>query len=59
MPDPDPIVEEVRAARDAIARQFDYDVEKLAEALRARQAESGRPAVRLPPKPVGTVREAS
>ena len=44
----DPIVEEVPAARDAIARQFDYDVERLGRAMQERQAKSGRPPVRHP-----------
>jgi hypothetical protein len=46
----DPIVEEVRAVRDAIAKEFDYDIERLGRALQERQAKSGRPLVRLPPK---------
>ena len=33
----DPIVDEVRAARDAIAKEFDYDIEKLASAIKARE----------------------
>lgn len=55
----DSIIEEVRAARDAIAKEFDYDIEKLAEALKAREAKSGHKIVRLPPKEVVPVRKAS
>ncbi len=44
------IVEEVRAARDQIARQFDYDIDRLAAEMREKQASNPRPAVRLPPK---------
>jgi hypothetical protein len=55
----DPIVDEVRAARDAIAKEFDYDIEKLAEALKVREAKSGRTIVRLPPREVTVVRQAS
>jgi hypothetical protein len=49
---PDPIVDEVRAARDAIAKKYDYDIERLAKAMRARQGEGGREVVRLSPRPV-------
>ena len=59
MPNSDPIVDEVRAARDAIAKEFDYDLERLAQALKVREERSGRTVVRLPPRRVGTVREAS
>jgi hypothetical protein len=56
---PDSIVDEVRAVRDAIAKEFDYDIEKLAQAIKAREAESGRKIVRLPPRKVTVVRKAS
>ena len=45
----DPIVEEVRAAREAIAARYDYDVEKLAAALAERSKAAGR---RIAPPPV-------
>jgi hypothetical protein len=38
----DPIVEEVRVARDALAARHDYDVEKLAAAFAERSKASGR-----------------
>jgi len=38
----DPIVEEVRAAREAIAARYDYDVEKLAAAFEERSKAAGR-----------------
>ncbi|NJL27347.1 MAG: hypothetical protein HC897_05370 [Thermoanaerobaculia bacterium] len=50
LPQPDPIVEEVRAARDAIAKKFDYDIAKIAEAIRVREAQSGRKVVNLSPR---------
>jgi hypothetical protein len=50
MPSPDPIVEEVRAVRDAIAKEFDYDVERIGRAMQVRQSKNDRPVVRLPPK---------
>ena len=55
----DSIVDEVRAARDAIAKQSDYDIEKLAQAIKAHEVKSGRKIVRLPPKKVTVVRKAS
>ena len=54
----DPIVEEVRAARDAIAREFDYDIERIGRVMQERQAKSGRPVVRLPPRLVPTDKKA-
>ena len=51
----DSILDEVRAARDAIAKEHDYDIEKLAQALKVREATSGRKVVRLPPRAVTTV----
>src|SRR5262249_19073231 len=59
MRDPDPIVDDVRAIRDAIAKEFDYDIEKLADAIKAREVQSERKVVRLPPRKVTTVRRAS
>ena len=55
----DTIVDEVRAVRDAIAKEFDYDIEKLAQALKEHEARSGRKFVRLPPRKVTVVRKAS
>ena len=46
----DPIVEEVRAVRDEIAKEFNYDIPAIFEALRALERESGRPTVSLPPR---------
>ena len=55
MHDSDPIVDEVRAVRDAIAKKHDYDISKIAEAVRTKERESGRKYVTLPPrKPVST-----
>ena len=55
----DPIVDEVREARDAIAKEVDYDIDKLAEMLKNREAKSGRTIVRLPPRAVTVVPKAS
>ena len=38
----DPIIEEVRAVREAIAARYDYDVEKIAAALAERSKVAGR-----------------
>lgn len=54
----DPIVEEVRAARDAIAKEFDYDIAKIAEAVRERQAKSGQTYVHLAPRTPLIVKKA-
>ena len=55
----DPIIDEVRAARDALAKDADYDIDKLAEILKSREAKSGREIVRLPPREVTVVSKAS
>ncbi len=47
----DPIVEEVRKARDEYARKFDYDLDAICRDLRQRQGQGGRQVVSLPPKP--------
>ena len=48
----DPIVEEVRAIRDAYAKQFNYDLEAIYRDLKEQEARSGREVVSLPPKRV-------
>ena len=55
----DSIVDEVRAAREALARESDDDMEKIVEAARSRQAQSGREVVTLPPKRADSARRAS
>jgi hypothetical protein len=47
----DPIVEEVRAAREAYAKRFGGDWKAMYEDLKRREAESGRELVSLAPKP--------
>ena len=47
----DPIIEEVRACRDAYARQFNYDVHAICADLREQQRRSNRKIVSLPAKP--------
>jgi hypothetical protein len=59
MPRKDPIVEEIHAVREAIAREAGYDLDRIIEAARARQVASGQPVVRLPPKKVAPTKKAS
>ena len=46
----DPIVEEVRAIRDAYVKQFNYNVEAIYRDLKEQEANSGWEVVSLPPK---------
>ncbi len=46
----DPIVAEVRAIRDKLARKFNYDVRAIAEDAMKRQGKDGRKVVSRPPK---------
>jgi hypothetical protein len=57
--EPDPIIEEIHAIRDSLSRVSGHDIRKIAEAARARQAESGRKTVRLPPRKAKAARKAS
>ena len=52
MPPTDPILDELRAIRDAMAAEADFDPERLAESVRQREEASGRQFVTLPPRPV-------
>ena len=52
----DPIIDELRKVRDALAKKYDYDIEKLAEALRAEQEKGGRKVVSFPPRKPRQVR---
>lgn len=55
----DPIVDEVRAAREALARASGDDIEKIVEAARARQVQNGRTVITLPPKRTQSAKRAS
>ena len=55
----DPIVEEIHAIREALSRVSGDDIRKIAEAAKARQAQSGKLAVRLPPRKARSPRKAS
>ncbi len=47
---PDPIVEEVRAIRDEIAKECGYDVDAIFQHLRRIEATSSAPHVSLSPR---------
>ncbi|MHC5114004.1 MAG: hypothetical protein ACYTGP_06200 [Planctomycetota bacterium] len=56
----DPIVEEVRRARNAHASKFNYDLDAIFEDLRSRQESSGRQYVTHPPRrPSDTPKEGA
>ena len=46
----DPVVEEVRKARDAYAKRFDYDLDAICRDLQAKQRLSDKKVFSLPPK---------
>lgn len=46
----DPIVAEVRAIREALAGQFNYDLAAIARHLQEEEQRSGRQTVSLPPR---------
>ena len=55
----DEIVEEIHAIRESISKASNDDIRKIAEAAKARQVQSGRPAVRLPPRQARPAQKAS
>lgn len=57
--EPDPILEEIHAVRKTLSSASGDDIRRIAEAAKARQAESGRKAVRLPPREAKPTRQAS
>jgi len=59
MPFSDPIIDEIHAIRDAIAKASDNDLQKIAEAARVRQKAAGRQALRLPPRRTAAAKKAS
>ncbi len=50
----DAIIDEVRAIRDAIAREHNYDLDSIFRMLRQREAGSEEPHVTFPPKRLAT-----
>ena len=59
MPRIDPILEEIHTVREEIARSAGYDLERILEAARERQAAAGVQAVRLFPNKPEFVKKAS
>lgn len=55
----DSIVDEVRAAREAVAKASDDNLEKIVEAARARQSQSGRQVVTHAPRKAVSTKRAS
>jgi len=47
----DPIVDEIRAARQKHAAKFNFDLKKIAQDLREKQKKSKRKVVSYSPKP--------
>jgi len=45
----DPIVEEVRKARDEYAKKFNYDLDAICRDLQEKQAQPGKNVVSFPP----------
>jgi hypothetical protein len=48
----DPIVDEVRRAREEYARKFNFDLDAICRDLRQKQESSGARVVSLPKRPV-------
>jgi hypothetical protein len=48
------IVEEVRAAREAYARRFNYDLDAIYRDLKEQEKKGGRTTVSFPPRRVRT-----
>ena len=55
----DPIVEEVRQAREDYFKRFNFDLNALFDDLQRRQRESGRKTISFPPKRRPPVSKAS
>ena len=50
----DEIIAEVRAVRDALAAEFDYDIDRLFEVIKRRELKSERPKLAPAPKLLST-----
>jgi hypothetical protein len=47
----DPIVDEIRAIRDDLAKRYNYDIDAIVQALQKASVDEGRQLVSLPPRP--------
>jgi hypothetical protein len=54
----DSVVDEVREARDAYAKQFGYDLRAISQDLKEKERKSGRERVALPPRLTTQIRSA-
>ncbi|MBI3302366.1 MAG: hypothetical protein HYZ72_09880 [Deltaproteobacteria bacterium] len=54
----DPIVEEVRAIREAYAARFNYDLQAIYHDLKEQERQHGWKMVSLPPRPAKHVERA-
>ncbi len=55
----DPIIKEVRKARDEYAKQFNYDLDAICRDLIKKQEQPGKKVVSFPPKSAGHVRKSA
>ena len=55
----DPIVEEVRKARDEYAKKFNYDLDAICRDLQKRQKKHGKRLVSFPPKQAEHIRNSA
>ena len=55
----DPIIEEIHVIREALSKASGDDIREIAEAAKARQAQSVRKAVKLPPRKAKVTQKAS
>jgi hypothetical protein len=50
----DPIIAEVRSARENFARKFDFDLDAICAELKRKEEESGATVVKLSPRIIST-----
>ena len=50
----DPIIDEIHAIREEIAKRYIYDIDAIVAAMRKASDERGIQVISLPPKPVST-----
>jgi hypothetical protein len=48
---PDPVVDEIRAIRDELAKEFNYDIAEIFDALRRMEREEASAPITLPARP--------
>jgi len=55
----DPIIEEVRKARDEYAKRFNYDLDAIGRDLKNKQEQPGKKVVSFPPNRPEKVRKSA